>query len=227
MKRDVPASDYRSGHSTRAMLTRALRRQNIASTDLATFHWVWMATRARLENVARADSPISRDQSRPHPKAEDNAIRWQRGNWKAEKRRKLICRVQFCGNRGDRSWKGREREREREREVGRSTDSFHWLWGKASVVNGWQRHLSRQWTPGVYSHVTTSVTRYKYTRLCSLALFGPISHLVASVGKRAFSEAHSRDRLAPARFRCAASHVNDAKRTTPDRRNETNARGEN
>ena len=116
----------------------------------------------------------------PPPPTVDNVIWWQHGNWKVEKRRKLICRARLGGNCGDRSAWEEERERESrsmsDRGLGGGTDSFHWLWGKASVVNGWRRHLSRQWTPGVYSHVTTSVTRYKYTflacilSLCSLPL---------------------------------------------------------
>lgn len=46
----------------------------------------------------------------------------------------------------------------------------HWLWGKASFVNGRRWHLSRQWTPRVHSHVTISVTRYKYASCSALLL---------------------------------------------------------
>lgn len=37
-------------------------------------------------------------------------IRWQRGNWKAEKRRKLICRARLDGNYEDRSTRRRGTE---------------------------------------------------------------------------------------------------------------------
>lgn len=57
-----------------------------------------------------------------------------------------------CGKRGTEGWResgvepGEMPERcPRELPPGLS----HWLWGKASVVNGRRRHLSRQWTPRV------------------------------------------------------------------------------
>lgn len=70
--------------------------------------------------------------------------RWQRGNWKRGKTGKInLSSLSWKPRRGNWRWKGGGGG-------GVGTDSFHWLWGKASVVNGWQRHLSRQWTPAVY-----------------------------------------------------------------------------
>lgn len=81
------------------------------------------------------------------------------------------------------AWKLEGRRKEEEEEVagrkGEGTDSFHWLWGKASVVNGWQRHLSRQWTPTVYIPTwRPQLLRYKYTLVFSssslLSLSSPV-----------------------------------------------------
>lgn len=81
------------------------------------------------------------------------------------------------------AWKLEGRRKEEEEVAGRKgegTDSFHWLWGKASVVNGWQRHLSRQWTPTVYIPTwRPQLLRYKYTLVFSssslLSLSSPVS----------------------------------------------------